>query len=118
MVPSGLAAGLPSASPSDTAEDGGKIDTGLREKLLALPDRSSTRKGQPSDAGNLAFMGSAQQIEQAFLAAGWTYGDSVSTWSVLREMRALSVLNSYPHLPISNHWLSGEAPDFTWQKTL
>ena len=117
MAPLELPAGLPSAPQTDTPEDGAKIDTGLRAKLLALPDRSSTGKGQPSDVVNLAFLGSAQQIEQAFRAAGWTYGDSVSTWSVLREMRALSVLNSYPHLPISNQWLSGEAPDFTLQKS-
>src|SRR5260370_13055400 len=32
-------------------------------------------------------------------------------------MRALSSLNSYSHLPISNQWLSGQASDFTLQKS-
>jgi hypothetical protein len=94
-----------------------KIDPGLREKLLALPTRSVTGSGKVSDVVNLAFLGSAEQIEKAFESAGWTYGDSVSTWSVLREMRAMSSLNSYSHLPISRQWLDGEAPDFLFQKS-
>jgi hypothetical protein len=93
------------------------LDPDLREKLLALPRRSLTRSGRPSDVVNLAFIGSPQKIEEAFAAAGWTYGDSVSTWSVLREMRALSSLNSYSHLPISNQWLSGKAPDIRLEKS-
>jgi hypothetical protein len=102
---------------TDAPEDTAKIETALSEKLQDLPGRSSTRGGQPSDVVNLAFLGSGQQIEEAFQAAGWTYGDPVSAWSVLREMRALSSLNSYSHLPISKQWLGGQAPDFTLQKS-
>ena len=94
-----------------------ELDPDLREKLLALPRRSLTRSGQPSDVVNLAFIGSPQKIKNAFEAAGWTYGDSVSTWSVLREMRAFSSLNSYSHLPISNQWLSGKGSDIRLQKS-
>ena len=94
-----------------------EIDADIREKLLAMPSRSLTRAGRPSDIVNLAFIGSRQQIETAFHAAGWTYGDSVSTWSVLREMRAFSSLNSYTHLPISNQWLAGKASDIRLQKS-
>jgi|SRR5690242_14951719 len=94
-----------------------ELDPNLREKLLALPRRSVTRSGRPSDVVNLAFIGSPEKIKEAFSAAGWTYGDSVSTWSVLREMRAMSSLNSYSHLPISNQWLSGKAPDIRLQKS-
>lgn len=94
-----------------------EIDNDLREKLLALPNRSLTRSGRPSDVVNLAFLGSPEQIEAAFQAAGWTYGDSISAWSVLREMRAFSTLNSYAHLPISNQWLDGKAPDIRLQKS-
>lgn len=105
------------AVPAQTSADDAAIDARVSEALEALPERSATRKGRPSDVVNLAFLGSAQQIDEAFKAAGWTYGDSVSTRSVLREMRALSSLNSYAHLPISNQWLGGQAPDFTLQKS-
>jgi LssY C-terminus len=95
-----------------------EIDEDIREKLFALPARSVTRSGRPSDVVNLAFIGSPEQIKTAFQAAGWTYGDAVSTWSVLREMRAFSTLNSYAHLPISNQWLAGKGADFRLQKSL
>jgi hypothetical protein len=95
-----------------------EIDEDIREKLFALPARSVTRSGRPSDVVNLAFIGSPEQIKTAFQAAGWTYGDAVSTWSVLREMRAFSTLNSYAHLPISNQWLAGKASDIRLQKSL
>lgn len=94
-----------------------EIDSDVRDKLLTLPTRSLKRSGRPSDVVNLAFLGSPQQIESAFQSAGWTYGDSVSAWSVLREMRAFSALNSYAHLPISKQWLAGRAPDIRLQKS-
>ena len=76
-----------------------------------------TGSSKPSDPVNLGFIGSPQQIEAAFQAAGWTYGDSVSTLSVLREMRAMTSLNSYAHLPISRQWLNGAPPEFRFQKS-
>lgn len=117
MAPLELPGDLPIVIQTEAAEKSAPLNGQISEKLLALPERSATRKGQPSDMVNLAFLGSEEQIERAFRAAGWTYGDSVSTWSVLREMRALSSLNSYSHLPISKQWLSGQASDFTLQKS-
>ena len=94
-----------------------QIDSDLRDKLLSIPRRTLTRSGKPSDVVNLAFVGSPQQVETAFQAAGWTYGDAVSAGSVLREMRAMSSLTSYPHLPISKQWLAGKPPDVRLQKS-
>jgi len=93
------------------------IDSDLRNKLFSVPRRTLTRSGKPSDVVNLAFVGSPQQVETAFHAAGWTYGDAVSAGSVLREMRAMSSLTSYPHLPISKQWLAGKPPDVRLQKS-
>jgi LssY C-terminus len=117
MAPLKLPDDLPIVAQTETAADDARTDTEVNGALLALPDRSMTRKGQPSDMVNLAFVGSEERIERAFRAAGWTYGDSLSTWSVLREMRALSSLNNYSHLPISKQWLSGQASDLTLQKS-
>ena len=118
MAPVELPAEYVKARQEEGRESGLAIHEDLREKLEGLPARSVTRTGRPSDVVNLAFIGSPEQIETAFQAAGWTYGDSVSAWSVLREMRALSSLNSYAHLPISNQWLAGKAADIRLEKSL
>jgi len=116
MAPLELPEGMLETRQDENTNDT-EIDANIREKLLSLPIRSVTHSGRPSDIVNLAFIGSRQQIETAFQAAGWTYGDSVSTWSVLREMRAFSSLNSYTHLPISNQWLAGKASDIRMEKS-
>jgi hypothetical protein len=116
MAPLELPEGMLETRQDENTNDP-EIDANIREKLLSLPIRSVTHSGRPSDIVNLAFIGSRQQIETAFQAAGWTYGDSVSTWSVLREMRAFSSLNSYTHLPISNQWLAGKASDIRMEKS-
>jgi LssY-like putative type I secretion system component LssY len=118
VAPVELPAEFVKARQEENMQHDAEIDEHLREKLVALPARSLTRSGRPSDVVNLAFLGSPQQIEAAFRAAGWTYGDSVSAWSILREMRAFSSLNSYAHLPISNQWLAGKASDIRLQKSL
>ncbi len=106
-----------SAAEEQDSDSEGTMDADLQAKLLDLPSRSLTGSFKPSDPVNLGFIGSPQQIEEAFQAAGWTYGDSVSTLSVLREMRAMSSLNSYSHLPISKQWLNGAPPAFRFQKS-
>lgn len=116
-APLPLPADFQSAAEDADADTEATIDEELQAKLLTLPNRSMTGSAKPSDPVNLGFIGSPQQIEEAFRAAGWTYGDSVSTLSVLREMRAVSSLKSYTHLPISKQWLNGEAPDFRFQKS-
>jgi hypothetical protein len=118
MAPLELPAEFVKARQEENIQQSAEIDEDIREKLVALPAHSSTRSGRPSDVLNLAFIGSQEQIEAAFQAAGWTYGDSVSAWSVLREMRAFSSLNSYAHLPISNQWLAGKPADIRLQKSL
>jgi hypothetical protein len=117
MAPLELPEGWLGIRQEENTTDDSEIDAHVREKLLGIPSRSLTRTGRPSDVVNLAFIGSRQQIETAFQAAGWTYGDSVSTRSVLREMRAFSSLNSYTHLPISNQWLAGRASDIRLEKS-
>jgi hypothetical protein len=118
MAPVELPAEFVKARQEKNTQQGAEIDEDIRAKLVALPAHSSTRSRRPSDVVNLAFIGSREQIEAAFQAAGWTYADSVSAWSVLREMRAFSSLNSYPHLPISNQWLAGKPADIRLQKSL
>lgn len=102
----------PTYSDFDAAE-AADIDARVNE----LPETAMTRKGKEGDVVNLAFVGTREQVQNAFQAAGWNASDSVSAGSVLREAHALFSLSNYPHLPISGQLLDGKFPDFYRQKS-
>jgi len=83
-----------------------------------LPERTTTRSGQPADIVNVALLGSAAQMDAAFRAAGWTSGDQLSTRSVLRQAHAFLSFKNYPNEPISMQLVDGKRADATWQKAL
>jgi hypothetical protein len=88
----------------------------LDQRILALPRRTSTPEGVAADVINLAFLGSKEQVEGAFEAAGWETSDQMSTRTTLREIRAYLFLRNYPRGPMVKQQLSGHTPDFRWQK--
>ena len=90
----------------------------LDQKVLSLPARTSTAKGQDADVVNLAFIGSQKQIESAFQAAGWMNTDSASRRATLRQLSALLLLRNYPHGPMSAQLLKDRPFDLSWQKGL
>jgi len=90
----------------------------LNQKVLSLPERTSTLQGRPADVVNLAFLGSREQIEGAFQAAGWKRSDALSTRTVLREIRSFLLLRNYPSGPMSTQLLEGHDSDLRWQKGL
>src|SRR5215470_14720830 len=67
----------------------------------SLPQRTTTPNGRPADFVNVALVGTAEQMDQAFHAAGWNRGDPTTTRSVMREMHALMAFKNYPEAPIS-----------------
>jgi hypothetical protein len=90
----------------------------LDEQVLSLPERTSTAKGLPADVVNLAFIGSQDQLQDAFQAAGWLSSDAPSTRNGAHMFTALISSKSYPHGPISEQLLDGRDYDFGWQKGL
>jgi hypothetical protein len=109
-------AGVPPPGPTypdfDEAQSA-DIDARINE----LPENAMTRKGKEGDVVNLAFVGTREQVENAFQSAGWNGSDSVSAGSVFREAHALFSLSNYPHLPISRQLLDGKFPDYERQKS-
>ncbi|MBA3915358.1 MAG: LssY C-terminal domain-containing protein [Acidobacteriales bacterium] len=89
----------------------------LAVRLRAAPDRTTTPKGVASDLVNLALIGTQEQVERAFLSAGWIESDRLTTASVVREFGALLRLASYPAEPISSQWLQGVPADLNYQKS-
>ncbi len=80
-------------------------------------ERTTTRCGKDADIVNLLFVGSPQQVHQAFTAAGWQPSDPNSTHAFMRQFGAFLTLSNYPTMPISKQLLNGQPQDLTWQKS-
>jgi hypothetical protein len=83
-----------------------------------LPERTTTRFGQNADIVNVALLGTEEQMNAAFRAAGWKNGDRLSTGSVLRQARAFLSFNNYPSAPITTQLMDGQRVSATWEKGL
>ena len=95
-----------------------EIERGDVEMLLQHnTPRTYTGKGKDADVVNVLFVGSREQMNAAFRAAGWTNSDRISSRSVLLEFRALLDLSNYPAAPITTQYLEGRRQDVTWQKS-
>ena len=90
----------------------------LDETMVSLPGRTSTPKGHDADVVNLALIGSREQIQKAFDAAGWKTGDAMCRRTALHEIHAFLVSNNYAHGAMSKQLLNGKAADSTWEKGL
>jgi len=78
----------------------------------------SKRDGKPVDPTNLLFVGSQEELERAFAAAGWTGARAGSAASALHAIRALVENRGYDEAPMKTLLLGGEEPEITRQKTL
>jgi hypothetical protein len=87
------------------------------EMVRSLPARTFTAKGREADVVNLMFIGSREQIADAFHAAGWMNSDRNSKGSVLRQFHAFITLNSYSRAPISKQLLQEQSSDSAWEKS-
>ena len=81
-----------------------------------LPTRTMTRRGEDSDIVNLMFIGSREEVVEAFTAAGWMQSDPTTKKSVMRQFHALLAEKNYPTAPMSAQLVDGEASAMTWQK--
>ncbi len=86
--------------------------------VLHVPSRSTTVKDVGADLVNLVFLGSQEQVQAAFLYAGWRPADPVSRHSVWRNFYALLNNSGYPQEPMMTFLLNGQPEDMKWQKSL
>jgi hypothetical protein len=95
-----------------------EFERGDVEMLLEnIPDRTTTPKGKSADLVNILLVGSREQVQSAFTAAGWRPSDNASTHSVLREFGAFLTFSNYPTEPISIQWLNGQPQELAFQKS-
>jgi hypothetical protein len=82
------------------------------------PFRTATEKDErPSDITSLMFLGSRQQIEDAFQKAGWTPAAKLNDQSKLETFRAMAEMRGYQEAPVSVLLLNGRPPDLVFEKT-
>lgn len=70
----------------------------------------------PSDMTNLMFIGTSEQVDQAFKDAGWFASDPLGRASTYRTAQAIIENRGYDEAPMSILTLDGKPPDMTYEK--
>ena len=87
---------------------------------IYVPDyfigRTRTSDGLLGDPVNLAFRGTADEIEAALRAAGWRRADPVTLASSWRIITSTLTRRSYDEAPVSPLFLFGRQQDFAYQQ--
>lgn len=88
----------------------------LKEFIRRLPTRVQDKDGRPGDMVNIVVVGSREQVEDAFAAAGWKAVDRTATEAAVRAV--ISILNKriYTELPMSELFLFGRPQDFGYAR--
>jgi hypothetical protein len=111
------AAGLSTVAFPDPEFAPGEWDD-LENMALSFPERTTTAQGRDADVVNLAFVGSAAQLAQAFQAAGWNRSEAMSGRAALREIHAFLMLRNDADSPMTRQFLQGRPSDSNWEKGL
>jgi LssY C-terminus len=89
----------------------------LSRLVSSQPFRTIAEKPpKPSDMTNLMFLGSEQDIVNAFQKAGWSTAAQLNSKSKLETFRAMAEQRGYQEAPMSMLLLEGRPPDLVFQK--
>jgi hypothetical protein len=107
--------------PVEPVQDGYGIakrtDPILEDLVRQQPVRAQAqRPALPSDWTNVVFIGTHENIANAFKAAGWSLAAEMNTASVLEAARAIIEARGYQETPVSKLRLDGRLPDMVFQK--
>lgn len=92
-------------------------ETALGRLVNSQPFRTIAAKPpRPSDMTNLMFIGTEDQVREAFTKAGWTEPAALTAQSKLETARAMIENRGYKEGPMSILLLENEAPAMAWQK--
>ena len=104
--------------PLATAATDAELES-MHRVVDALPYWTySVRQPQPIDLVNLVFVGSQDEIERAFTAAGWIGSRPNSARAGLKVMRAIAEDHPLADAPMRTLLLDDKTPDFRLQKSL
>lgn len=105
---------LPHVSFELDAHERGEIELLLQHSS----NRTTTTFGKDADLVNIVFVGSADQLKDAFTSSSWLLADRNSSHAFLKEFGAFLSSSNYSSMPISNQLLNGQPQDSAWQKSL
>jgi len=106
---------VPSAGPGQIPAD---LRTSVANALADAPKRAVNKDNRPGDPINLVFVGTAQEIEEAFRQAGWTEPKKKNQESIWKTAQAVINNDGYNAAPVSDLYLFGRKEDLAFQKTL
>lgn len=84
--------------------------------VKALPLRTSTPHGTPSDLVNMMFIGSQDALVNAFHDAGWKPAETLDLKTETQTFFALAYHHSYREGPVSTLMIDGQKPAFVFEK--
>lgn len=99
------------ASPTFTT-----IDTLDETTVMRLPLYSETLTGKTMEPINFIYLGSEQQIEQAFLSRGWYKSDPSTLANTLKALSVGFQGRQYLNAPVTPSYLAAKPEDVSFQK--
>ena len=113
-----LATSIPAGAPTTPASP----DLGVDESLAAWLDTYSRAVTKPDGTGaddviNLAFVGNAEELQDAFAAAGWVAAEPLSLHTFSEAYKAYSSMSGYSTAPVSTLLYQGDPPAAVFQKS-
>jgi hypothetical protein len=112
-LPKALGPG-PAAEALQSFDDPGLIDLARKAPFQTVAENPP----KPSDITNLMIIGTREQVEAAFKAAGWSSAAALSAQSKFETFKAIAESRGYKDAPVSILLLEGKPPDLVFQKQL
>ncbi|HKS95887.1 MAG TPA: LssY C-terminal domain-containing protein, partial [Terriglobia bacterium] len=94
------------------------VTAAVEQMLTEAPHRAESKDGKPGDPLNLVVIGSAGQIQKAFVAAGWLAAEVKNEKSIMRTVRAIAGDEGYGSAPVSQLYVYGRQEDLAFEKML
>jgi hypothetical protein len=108
----------PPSPPTAAPELTPALASAVQKLLSGAPQRVESKAKKPGDPLNLIFIGTSEQILNAFTKAGWGEAKKLGTKSAMGTVRAMASDNSYEDAPVSQLYLYGRTEDLAFEKTL
>ena len=114
-----LATGVPEDAPTTPVPDETPVEESTFAVWLQAHSRAVTRPdGKPADdVINLAFLGTADELQNAFSAAGWLPAEPKTMHTLSATYRAYNSMTGYSTAPVSTLLYQQEAPSVVFQKS-
>ena len=106
---------VPSGGPHDLPAD---LRASVESLLAGAPKRAASKTNNPGDPINLVFVGTADEVQQAFSHAGWTEPKKKNQSSIWKTAQAVINDDGYNAAPVSDLYVFGRKEDFAFEKTL